>query len=32
MVAIEFKANIQNGVIEIPDEYKREFEQENMLK
>ncbi|MBR8828545.1 MAG: hypothetical protein DSM107014_11715 [Gomphosphaeria aponina SAG 52.96 = DSM 107014] len=26
MFAVEFKANIKNGFIEIPDAYKQEFE------
>lgn len=32
MFSIEFKANIQNGIIQIPDEYKQEFEQQENVK
>lgn len=32
MFAVEFKANINNGLIEIPDEYKQEFEDGNSVK
>lgn len=32
MFAVEFQANIKNGVIEIPDEYKQEFDEGNSVK
>ncbi|OKH32273.1 hypothetical protein NIES2119_26720 [[Phormidium ambiguum] IAM M-71] len=32
MFAIEFQANIQNGFIEIPEEYKQQFQQEKSIK
>ena len=32
MFAVEFQANINNGLIEIPDEYKQEFENGNSVK
>lgn len=32
MLSIEFKANIQNGIIQILDEYKQEFEQQENVK
>lgn len=32
MFAVEFQANINNGVIEIPNEYKQEFEDGNSVK
>lgn len=32
MFSIEFKANIQNGIIQISDEYKQKFEQQKNLK
>ena len=32
MFAVKFQANIKNGVIEIPNEYKQEFEDGNRVK
>lgn len=32
MNAIEFQASIKDGVIEIPDQYRQEFEQQKNVK
>ena len=32
MFAVEFQANIQNGFIEIPEEYKHQFQQGKSIK